>query len=400
MGTSFKSQLLQDLYSRGYLYQFTNLEAIDDLFCSDEKISFYVGYDPTATSLHIGQLLWIKLVKYLQANGHKPIVLVGEATGRIGDPTWKDSMRKMLDKDTVEKNIHSINNKLEQLLGKNVQVVNNDTWLSKINYMDFLREFGPMFSVNKMLSMDSVKMRLEREQHLSFLEFNYMLLQAYDFYYLHNKYNCILEIGGQDQWSNIISGVDLIRRKSNTEVFGMSIPLLLNSNGKKMGKTESGAIWLNENMCSPFDFWQFWRNVNDKEVIKYLKLFSNLPISEIEKLSKYVGSKEINNAKILLANEVTKFVHPKVNLDDIQSAASNKIESDEIEQITINTSSSLDKALVLAGFVDSFSQAKRLIDGNGVKVDNQVKNDYKFMIEKDCLISVGKKKLKKIVIKS
>ena len=348
--------------------------------------------------MHVGHLLWIKLVNKLQQADHKAIVLVGGATGKIGDPTWKETQRKMLAYDTILDNINSINQKLKVLIdSNNVLFVNNDDWLSKLNYMEFLRDFGPLFSVNKMLAMDSVSTRLERQQHLSFLEFNYMLLQAYDFLYLHENYNCTLQIGGQDQWSNMISGVDLVRRRTGHETFGMSIPLLVNSDGKKMGKTESGTVWLNENMLLPLDFWQFWRNVDDKDVIKLMKLFTDLPINEIESFEKFIGQKEINEAKIILADAVTSFVHPKANLNDIHNAATGVKSSNEIAEINLSESMSLDKVLVQAGFAPSLSQARRLIDGNGVKVDDTVVNQCKFEIDHTCVITVGKKKFKRIV---
>lgn len=409
-----KSSFLQELDNRGFLYQCTNIEKLDNIFNNNDTLTFYLGYDPTAKSLHVGHLLWIRLVKKLSDAGHKPIILVGGATGKIGDPTWKETQRKMLDYNTILENIKSINNKLMSIFGSNIKsnsitMVNNDEWLSKLNYMDFLRDFGPLFSVNKMLAMDSVSSRLQRQQHLSFLEFNYMLLQAYDFLYLFENYNCILQIGGQDQWSNIISGIDLIRRKQSIsdstadinkkEAYGLSIPLLLTSDGKKMGKTEGGTIWLDENMLSPFDFWQYWRNVDDKDVIKLMKLFTDLSIDEINKFEQYIGNKEINEAKIILADAVTSFVHPTANLDDIKSAASGKNASNAIDTIQLDSLLQLDKALVKAGLADSATQAKQLIAGNGVRIDDVIINDYKHVVDKSCLVSVGKKKLKQFIIK-
>ncbi|MBQ9440918.1 MAG: tyrosine--tRNA ligase [Alphaproteobacteria bacterium] len=400
---TLKSSFLQELDSRDFLYQCTNIEALDNIFNNNENVTFYLGYDPTAKSLHVGHLLWIRLVKKLHDAGHKPIILIGGATGKIGDPTWKETQRKMLDYNTILDNIASINNKLMSIFCNNIQdnsitIVNNADWLSKLNYMDFLREFGPLFSVNKMLAMDSVSSRLQRQQHLSFLEFNYMLLQAYDFLYLFENYNCTLQIGGQDQWSNIISGVDLIRRKKEQEAYGLSIPLLLTSDGKKMGKSESGTVWLDENMLSPLDFWQYWRNVDDKDVVKLLKLFTDLSIDEIEKYDDYIGSKEINEGKIILADAVTSFVHPTANLEDIKLAASGKTISDAMEIVKLDEPLSLDKALVKAGLSESATQAKQLISGNGVRIDDIVINDYKYVIDRLCVVSVGKKKFKKFVI--
>ena len=400
---ALKSSFLQELDSRGFLYQCTNIEALDNIFNNNQKVTFYLGYDPTAKSLHVGHLLWIRLVKKLHDAGHRPIVLTGGATGKIGDPTWKETQRKMLDYDTILDNIKSINNKLTNIFGSNIKdnsiiMLNNDDWLSKLNYMEFLRDFGPLFSVNKMLTMDSISSRLQRQQHLSFLEFNYMLLQAYDFLYLFENYNCTLQIGGQDQWSNVISGIDLIRRKQEKEAYGLSIPLLLTSDGKKMGKSESGTVWLDENMLSPLDFWQYWRNVDDKDVIKLMKLFTDLSIDEIEIFTKYVGTKEINDAKIILADAVTSFVHPTANLDDIKSAVSGQNVSEAIETVKLDAPLQLDKALVKAGLSESATQAKQLIFGNGVRIDNVVINDYTYIIDNTCLVSVGKKKFKKFVI--
>ena len=400
---TIKSGLLEELYNRGYLYQFTDIEAIDNLYYQGKKVVFYVGYDPTAKSLHVGHLLWIKLVKKLQEAGCQPIVLVGGATGKIGDPTWKETQRKMLDYNTILDNIVSINNKLSQLIhfgtdNNSVIMVNNDDWLSKLNYMEFLRDFGPLFSVNKMLAMDSVSTRLERQQHLSFLEFNYMLLQAYDFLYLFENYNCILQVGGQDQWSNMISGVDLVRRKTGKEVYGMSIPLLINSDGKKMGKTENGTVWLDSSLLSPLDFWQYWRNVGDNDVLKLMKLFTDLSIDEINEFKQYIGHKEINEAKIILADSVTSFVHPKADLKEIKNAATGKGSSSEIDVINLDFPITLDRALAVSGLAESITQAKRLIEGNGVKVDNTTIDNYRYIIDHTCLVSVGKKKFKKFVI--
>ncbi len=398
-----KSSFLKDLDDRGFLYQSTNIALLDDIFTKNNKVTFYVGYDPTAKSLHVGHLLWIRLVKKLHDAGHYPIVLVGGATGKIGDPTWKETQRKMLDYNTILDNIKSINNKLISIFCSNIKdnsikMVNNDDWLSKLNYMEFLRDFGPIFSVNKMLTMDSISTRLQRQQHLSFLEFNYMLLQAYDFLYLFENYNCILQIGGQDQWSNIISGIDLIRRKKDKEAYGLSIPLLLTSDGKKMGKTEGGTVWLDETLLSPFDFWQYWRNVDDKDVIKLMKLFTDLSIDEIERFEQYIGSKEINEAKIILADAVTSFVHPKANLEDINAAASGSKVSEAIDTVQLYEPLQLDKALVKAGLAESATQAKKLIAGNGVRIDNIVVNDYTHIIDKSCLVYVGKKRLKQFII--
>ncbi|MDO4975327.1 MAG: tyrosine--tRNA ligase, partial [Alphaproteobacteria bacterium] len=342
MKTKFSSPILNDLDRRGFIYQITDPKALDDLFCGNEKIVFYVGFDPTAKSLHIGHLLWIRLINKLQNLGIKPIIIAGGATSKIGDPTWKDKERVMLDYVTVLDNMNSIIAKLKKLIkfencDNPAILLNNDDWASKINYMEFLRDYGPLFSVNKMLSMDSVSRRLERQQHLSFLEFNYMLLQAYDFLYLFENYNCKLQIGGADQWSNMISGTDLIRRKTGKIAIGMSMPLLTNANGTKMGKTEKGAVWMDENLMSPFDFWQYWRNVDDRDVVKLMKLFSDIDVDEIEKYELLVGKKEMNEIKIVLADTITKLVHPDVDLNSINNSAKGLFSEESLDLESIET---------------------------------------------------------------
>lgn len=402
MDYTFRSKLLDELNKRYYIYQTTDTEAVDQLFCSGKQVVFYLGYDPTASSLHVGHLLWIKLVNKLQAVGHRPIILVGGATGKIGDPTWKTQQRKMLSYETILDNVASISRKLSTLIkftGDNAVIsVNNNDWLSDLKYMDFLRDYGALFSVNKMLTMDSVKTRLDQQQHLSFLEFNYMILQAYDFLYLFETYGCELQIGGQDQWSNMINGVDLVRKKAGKDVFGMSIPLLVNADGKKMGKTESGTVWLDEKLLSPFDFWQYWRNVDDRDVVRLLKIFTDLPLDEIDKYNEFVGCSKINDAKIILADNVTSFVHPTADLSSIKQSASSGVNSDAIDEIKISSPMTLDKVLKECGFVESVTQAKRLIEGNGVKVNGITQNKYDKIIDNSCLISVGRKKFKKIVL--
>ena len=409
LAMSFSNPVLHDLDARGFLYQFTDATAIDALFNLSNDAVFYVGFDPTGKSLHVGHLLWIKLVNKLQAAGYKAIVVAGGATGKIGDPTWKDSMRTMLGKDEVCENTNSIVRKLSTLInfesGENpALLLNNDDWISKLNYADFLRDYGPLFSVNKMLAMDSVKSRLDREQHLSFLEFNYMLLQSYDFWHLFDQHNCVLQIGGSDQWSNMISGVDLIRKKTGKQVFGLSTPLLINSDGNKMGKTENGAIWLDEERTSHFEFWQYWRNVDDKDVVKLLKLFSDIAVDEIEQYESCVGTQEMNIAKEILADTVTKFVHKTVDLEAIKQTVSNVFYGaggnlDGIEEFALDTELSLCDALVFCNLSKSKTLAKNLIAGNGVKIDGEIVQDIWWKINKDCVISVGKKNFAKITFK-
>jgi len=306
-----KNAFLTEMKSRGCLHQCTDLDALDTIF-NQQSICAYIGFDCTAESLHVGSLLQIMILRRLQAHGHRPIVLLGGGTTMIGDPSGKDSTRKILNQDQIEKNILSIKNIFKKLLNfedKKIEpmFVNNHDWLSKLNYINFLRDVGSHFTINKMLTFDSVKLRLQREQSLSYMEFNYMILQAYDFYQLFKDKNCLLQIGGSDQWGNIVSGVDLIRRIEKKEVFGLTTPLITLASGAKMGKTESGAIWLNKEMFSPYDYWQFWRNTNDKDVIKFLKYFTEIKTENLDKISK--EEKDINNLKILLANEATKILH-------------------------------------------------------------------------------------------
>ena len=404
----FNSPVLSDLYARGFIYQYTDLMELDKLFASTENITFYVGFDPTATSFHVGHLLWIKLVTKLQSCGCKPIIICGGATSKIGDPTWKDKERKMLDYATVIQNSKALNNRLYEMIDfencKNSAVLlNNDDWISKINYMEFLRDFGPLFSVNKMLSMDSVRNRLERQQHLSFLEFNYMLLQSYDFYYLFEKHDCKLQIGGADQWSNMISGVDLIRRKTGKTAVGFSMPLLTTANGTKMGKTEAGAIWLDEKLTSHFDFWQYWRNGDDRDVTKLLKLFTDIPVDEIDRYEALVGTSDINQIKIVLADAITSFVHPKEDLKSINEKSKSLFAAENLtdcaEEFLTAKETRIDQFLKESGLAQSLSAARRLIDGKGVKIDGDIVTSYDTILESDKIVSVGKKKFLKVKTK-
>ena len=296
--------------NRGYFFQCTNEEAFKLL--NNNKIHFYIGFDCTAKSLHVGSLLQIMCLRQLQKLGHTPVVLLGGGTTLIGDPSGKEESRKILTEDVIEQNVTNIKRVFSSFLsneGDNkVVYVNNKDWLKDLNYIEFLRDYGKHFTINKMLTFDSVKLRLDREQSLSFLEFNYMIFQAYDFMKLYKTHNCLLQIGGSDQWGNIVNGVELIRRARSKEAYGLTTPLITTSSGAKMGKTEKGAVWLDKELLSSFDYWQFWRNTDDRDVINYLKLFTELSEDEIEKLSKLDGA-GINEAKILLANEATKMLH-------------------------------------------------------------------------------------------
>ncbi|MDR1476061.1 MAG: tyrosine--tRNA ligase [Holosporales bacterium] len=402
---SFASQFLQDLDKRGFLYQCTDFDELDKAVCGSERFAFYVGFDPTAKSLHVGHLLWIKLVDKLQKFGLNPIVICGGATSKIGDPTWKDKQRVALGDDVVVANTKSILEKLNQLIRfenceNSVKLLNNYSWLSELNYLEFLRDFGSLFSVNKMLAMDSVSTRLQRQQHLSFLEFNYMLLQAYDFLHLFENYNCRMQIGGADQWSNIISGVDLIRRKTGKRAIGLSIPLLTTSDGTKMGKTADGTVWLNQDLTTPFNFWQYWRNIDDRDVTKCLKLFTEMSPEEVDEKNNFVGSDKINEWKVFLADSVTSFVHSDAELDNIKSVASG-VFSDNLsghEILKITTQTAIEDVLVSANLAGSKTAAKRLIDGGGVRINGITSTNYKQIVEGGSVISVGKKRFIKTVI--
>lgn len=393
----FTNELLHDLHERGFVYQCTDANGLDKVFNSGKPVTFYVGCDPTAKSLHVGHLLWIRLVYKMKIAGHNPIVLLGGATAKIGDPSWKDKERSMLSADVVSENKAAIEKILHRILHcveNDVTYVDNDDWLSKLKYLEFLRDYGSIVSVNKMLTMDSVSQRLQRQQHLSFLEFNYMLLQAYDFLHLYNEYNCILEMGGADQWSNIISGVDFIRRIKNEDVFGLTMPLLTNANGVKMGKTVDGAVWLDADMMSPHDFWQYWRNVDDRDVTKLLKLFTDMPLDEISKYDDMVASPEINEAKIILADSVTEFVHSS----DIVKNVHDMLSHVRTESVSIQKNATLDSVVLLCNLSTSMTQARKLIESGVIKVDDVTVTDIKTKIEKNCVLTCGKNKRFEILV--
>ncbi len=393
----FTNELLHDLHERGFVYQCTDANGLDKVFNSGKPVTFYVGCDPTAKSLHVGHLLWIRLVYKMKIAGHNPIVLLGGATAKIGDPSWKDKERSMLSADVVSENKAAIEKILHRILHcveNDVMYVDNDDWLSKLKYLEFLRDYGSIVSVNKMLAMDSVNQRLQRQQHLSFLEFNYMLLQAYDFLHLYNEHNCILEIGGADQWSNIISGVDFIRRIKSKDVFGLTMPLLTNANGVKMGKTVDGAVWLDADMMSPHDFWQYWRNVDDRDVTKLLKLFTDMPLDEISKYDDMVASPEINKAKIILADSVTEFVHSS----DIVKNVHDMLSHARTENVNIQKNATLDSVVLLCNLSTSMTQARKLIESGVIKVDDVTVTDIKIKIEKNCVLTCGKNKRFEILV--
>ena len=405
------NDFIKEFKDRGFFYQCTDENELSNVL-SKEKIKGYIGFDCTAQSLHVGSLLQIMCLRQLQKYGHRPIVLLGGGTTRIGDPSGKDKTRKILDENEIEKNIKSIEIVLRKFLSSDDEktspiFVNNYTWLKDLNYISFLRDIGKHFTINKMLSFDSVKIRLEREQSLSYMEFNYMILQAYDFLELNKKENCLLQIGGSDQWGNIVNGVDLIKRYSSKEVFGLTTPLITLASGAKMGKTESGAIWLDKGLLSPFDYWQFWRNTDDRDVIKFLKMFTDISLEKINEIK----DQNINELKILLANETTKMLHgeeeSKKAEDLAKSTFKENSSGENLPSLNINKEL-LGKSIIdLIEFVSndlSKSEIRRLIKNNGIKIDNEKVLDEKFIIDNKIFkekgfikLSIGKKKHFKIV---
>ena len=398
---------LKEFKERGFFYQCTGEENLSQLL-DKEKINAYIGFDCTAESLHVGSLLQIMCLRLLQKHGHRPIVLLGGGTTRIGDPSGKDKTRTILSEEEIEKNIKNIEKILKNFLTdtnpKTKPIfVNNYSWLKNLKYISFLRDIGKHFTINKMLSFDSVKTRLEREQSLSYMEFNYMILQAYDFLELNKKENCMLQIGGSDQWGNIVNGVELIKRYSNKHVYGLTTPLITLASGAKMGKTESGAVWLDKKFLSGYDYWQFWRNIDDRDVLKFLKIFTDITLEEIET----VKDKNINELKILLANKTTAMLHgdeeAKKSEETAKQTFEGRVLGDNLPTIQI-MKKKLDNQLniidliVMSKLENSKSEIRRLIKGNGVKINNQTISDEKMLITKtlfkDNLIklSLGKKK--------
>lgn len=417
---NFKSDFLKEFVERGFFAQTTHAEELDNLL-SSEKVTAYIGFDCTAKSLHAGSLIQIMILRLLQKHGHKPIVLLGGGTTRIGDPSGKDEARQVLDDAKIQENLLGIRKTLEKFItfgggASNATLVNNDDWLRHLNYINFLSEVGRHFSVNRMLTFDSVKARLDREQPLSFLEFNYMILQAYDFYELNLKHGCRLQIGGSDQWGNIVNGVELTRRiaaanidkNESREVFGLTSPLLTTADNKKMGKTADGAVWLDSAMLSPFDYFQYFRNTHDADVGKFLKLFTDLELGEIAELEK-LRDQEINKAKEILAFEATKICHgEKVASEVLQKAREIFIakNSAAFEEKEISLGAEKSKKLVDIIFeinaAESKGAAKKLIEGKGVKINGEAALDTQHSINQigEFELSVGKKKFFKILVKN
>ena len=403
-----KSDFLNEIETRGFIYQSSDIEEFDSI-SSNNKITGYIGFDITSDSLHIGSLVQLMLLHWLDFYGHNALALVGGATTLIGDPSGKDSTRKILKKEDVDKNIKNISNTFKKFINlkKNSQIVNNYEWLSEINYIKFLRDIGSKITLNKMLTFESIKNRLDREQSLSILEFNYMLLQAYDFFHLNKKYNCQLQMGGSDQWGNILSGIDLIKKISKKKAFGITSPLITNTDGSKMGKTAEGAIWLDEKKLSNYDFFQFWRNIDDEYVPKFLNLFTKLPISEIKKLSQ-LKNEEINESKEILAFEVTKIVRGKKEAEEAKEISNNlfksKIIDDRVRNYSINLKNieentfNIIDAVEKLGLVSSRSEIKRLVKSSGIKINDKNYNDKNYslinFINNDQIkITIGKKKI-------
>jgi len=404
-----KSEFLQEMITRGFLQDCTDLQGLDEKLL-EGCMPAYIGFDATADSLHIGSLIQIMMLRWLQRTGHKPLPLMGGGTTKIGDPSGKDESRQLITTEIINDNINGIQKVFEKYLSfgessTDAKIINNAEWLDKLNYIEFLRDIGKHFTINRMISMESVKLRLDREQPLTFLEFNYMLLQAYDFMELNNRYDVSLQMGGSDQWGNIVNGIDLTRRLNKKSVFGLTTPLLTKADGSKMGKSANGAIWLNSDKLSPYEFWQFWRNTLDADVGKFLKLFTELPVSECERLGSLEGQ-EINEAKIILANEVTKLCHGEEAAINSNKTARKVFTEDgsdenlptlEISNLEIIDGISFTQALVRTGLVSSGKEAKRIIASGGAKLNDQVINDAGYMIDaaelhKTPKISASKKK--------
>jgi len=401
------------LKERGFIAQATDEAKIKDLL-NNQKVIFYIGFDPTADSLHVGHFLQLIVMSHLQKAGHKPIALLGGGTAMVGDPTGKTDMRRIMTREEIDHNASCFKKQMSKFIdftNDRAIMVDNYEWLSKLEYIPFLRDIGMHFSVNRMLTAECFKSRMEKG--LSFIEFNYMLMQSYDFLLLKRKYGCILQLGGDDQWSNIISGVDLIRRKDMEESYGMTFSLLTTNEGKKMGKTEKGAIWLDEEKTSPFDFYQYWRNIDDAEVIKCLKLLTFVPMEKIEELSQLKDEK-INFAKEVLAYEVTRIVHGQQKATDAQEASralfanigqAQNMPSLEVNEEMLSKGFDIVDALIAAGFIQSKSEGRRLISEKCVLVNNIVVEDFKLPIKNDMfsegemLLRKGKKKYFKFILK-
>ena len=401
------NKFLKEFKDRGFFFQCTAENELSNLL-DKQKIKAYIGFDCTAESLHVGSLLQIMCLKLLQIHGHQPIVLLGGGTTRIGDPSGKDKTRKILTEREINRNSKNIEKILKKFLStKNKKTkpifVNNFKWLKNLNYISFLRNIGKHFTINKMLTFDSVKTRLDREQSLSYMEFNYMILQAYDFLELNKKEKCVLQIGGSDQWGNIVNGVDLIKRHSSNQAYGLTTPLITLASGAKMGKTETGAIWLDKKFLSSYDYWQFWRNTDDRDVLKFLKFFTDIKINEIENLK----NRNINELKILLANKTTEMLHGKDEAKKAENIAKetfsenssgSNLPSVKLDKLILQKKINIVELIIYSKLESSKSEIRRLIKGNAIKINNQNVDNDKFIIEDELFkenylkLSIGKKR--------
>ena len=406
---AFKSDFLRVMQERGFIHQTSDDSGLDDLFRS-ETITAYIGFDATASSLHAGSLIQIMMLHWLQRTGHRPIALMGGGTSMIGDPSFKDEARKLLTSEDIDASLHGIRQCFSRYLefgDDKAIMVNNADWLMGINYVEFLRDVGRHFSVNRMLSFDSVKLRLDREQSLSFLEFNYMILQAYDFVELNRRYGCRMQMGGSDQWGNIVNGIDLGHRLGTPQLYALTTPLLTTSSGSKMGKTASGAVWLNEDMLSAYDFWQYWRNAEDADVERFLKLYTTLPMDEVAKLATLDGV-EINEAKKVLATEATALLHGRDAAERAAETARKTFEegalADSLPTVTVSAADLASGIGILALFVQaglaaSNGEARRHVKGNALKINDVVVSDDRMTVDRSHIgregaikLSLGKKK--------
>ncbi|MDP9571919.1 UNVERIFIED_ORG: tyrosyl-tRNA synthetase [Agrobacterium larrymoorei] len=407
----FKSDFLRTLDERGFIHQISDEAGLDELFAK-ETVTAYIGYDPTASSLHVGHLTQIMMLHWLQATGHQPISLMGGGTGMVGDPSFKEEARKLMTIDMIEDNITSLKHVFANYLDYDratnpALMINNADWLRGLNYLEFLRDVGRHFSVNRMLSFDSVKTRLDREQSLSFLEFNYMILQAYDYVELNRRTGCRLQMGGSDQWGNIINGIDLGHRMGTPQLYALTSPLLTTSSGAKMGKSASGAVWLNKDLLPVYDFWQYWRNTEDADVIRFAKLFTTLPMDEIDRLAKLGGS-EINDAKKILATEVTAILHGRAAAEEAaetarktfeEGALSDNLPSIEVPKTDLEAGIGLLSLIVRAGLAASNGEARRHVQGGAVRINDESVSDERKLIgagevtaDGVIKLSLGKKK--------
>ena len=410
LDNKLQSDFLQVLSNRGFIHDCTDLNGLDKICCDKKEMIAYVGYDATARSLHVGHLVNIMMLRWFQKFGGQPITLIGGGTTRVGDPSFRSEERPLISTEEIESNIKSLRTVFNKYLNYKKEfnpalMVNNASWLTKLNYLDFLRDFGRHFSINRMLSFEAVKTRLDREQSLSFLEFNYMLLQAYDFLELNRNFGCCLQIGGSDQWGNIVSGIDLIRRVSDVHTVGLTSPLITTADGKKMGKSHGKAVWLNSALLSPYEFWQFWRNTTDADVGRFLKLYTELPLEECDRLGAIEGS-DVNDAKIILANEVTKLLHGAKAAAKAQTTAREVFEKggigDDLPTVMLSAEDvgdgiSVAQLIVKAGLVKSGKEAKRLIAEKGARLNDAPLSEAGQMIYANALkspikLSAGKKR--------